>query len=61
MSNLKLDAILGASPKLLNLNQDTPQRKLLFWSNRYKIEIVITSLTEMPQLPNFGHMATSTI
>ena len=61
MSNLKLDAIPGASPKLLNLNQDTPQRKFLFWSNHYKIEIVITSLTEMPQLPNFDHMATSTI
>ena len=39
----------------------TPRRKRLFWSNPYKIEVVITSLIEMPQLPNFGHMNTSTI
>ena len=32
-----------------------------FWSNPYKIEIIITSLTEMLELLNFGHMTTSTI
>ena len=33
-----------------------------FWLNCYKIEvIIITFLIEMLQLPNFGHMATSTI
>ena len=32
-----------ASPKLFNLNQDHPQKKRFFWSNPYKIEIVITS------------------
>ena len=32
-----------------------------FWSNPYEIKVVIVSLTEMLQLPNFGHMNTSTI
>ena len=32
-----------------------------FWSNPYKVEVIITSLIEMLQLPNFGHMTTSTI
>ena len=32
-----------------------------FWSNPYKIGVVITSLIEMLQLPNFGHITTSTI
>ena len=30
-----------------------------FWSNPYKIEVMITSLIEMLELPNFGHMTTS--
>ena len=52
----------SVSPKLLNLNQDhtTPLKKWLF-SNPYKIEVMITFLTEMLELPNLGHMATSTI
>ena len=37
----------------------TPQKKCFFWSSPYKIEIMITSLTE--KLPNFGHMNTHTI
>ena len=51
----------SASPKLLNLNQDHPSKKAIFWSNLYKIEIMITFLIEMLQLSNFGHMTTSTI
>ena len=51
----------GASPKLLNLNQDHPSKKQFFWSNPYKIEVMITFLIEMLQLPNFGHMTTSII
>ena len=31
------------------------------WSNLYKIDIIITSLTEMLELPNFGHMTTFTL
>ena len=53
--------ITSASPKLLNLNQDHPSKKAVFWPNPYKIEIMITSLIEMLELPNFGHMTTSTI
>ena len=32
-----------------------------FWSNPYKIEVMITSLTEMIDLPNFGHMIPFTL
>ena len=31
-----------------------------FWSNPYKIEVMIASLTEMLELPNFGHMTKTT-
>ena len=31
------------------------------WSNPYKIEVMKTSLIERLELPNFGHMTTSTI
>ena len=51
----------SASPKLLNLNQDHPLKKRFLRSNPYKIEVVITSLIQMLELPNFGHMNTSTI
>ena len=37
-------------------------KQVVFWSNPYKIEvIIITSLIEVLLLPNFGHMTTSTI
>ena len=45
----------------MNLNQDHPSKKCFFWSNPYKIEIMITSLIEMQGLLNFGYMTTSTI
>ena len=54
-------AIPSASPKLLNLNQDHPSKKSFFWSNHYKIEVMITFLVEHLELANFGHMTTSTI
>ena len=53
--------IPNASPKLLNLNQDHASKKQFFRSNPYKIDVMITSLIEMLQLPIFGHMPTSTI
>ena len=37
----------SASPKLLNLNHDHPQRKQFFWSNPYKIQVMITFLREL--------------
>ena len=40
----------NASPKLLNLNQDHPsKKKQFFWSNPYKIEVIITFVIEMLQ------------
>ena len=53
--------ITSASLKLLNLNQDHPLKKQFFWSNPYKIEVMITSIMEMLVLPNFGYITTSTI
>ena len=46
----------------MNLEPRPTLKKMgFFWSNPYKIEGVITSLIEMLELPNFGHMITSTI
>ena len=50
---------VSASPKLTNLNQDHPSKKVVFLVISYKIE-VITSLIEILEFPNFGHMNTST-
>ena len=38
-----------------------PQKYWCTWSNPYQTEFMITSLTVMLQLPNFGHMNKSTI
>ena len=46
----------SASPKFLNLNQDYTSKKRFFCSNLYEIEVMTTSLVEMPELPYFGHM-----
>ena len=51
----------SARPKLLDLNRDHPSKKQFFWSNPYKIEVMITSVIQMLELPNFGHMTTSII
>ena len=51
----------SASPKLLNCNQDHPSKKVFFWSNPYKMEVMITSLIEVLQLLNFDPIPTSTI
>ena len=59
MQNYKI--ILSASPNLLNLNQEHPSKNCFFWSNSYKIEVTITSLIEIPELPNFGHITSDTI
>ena len=62
-SNFK--AIPKAIPKLLS--QEHPSEKLIFlWSSPYKTEIIVIIkiviiLTEMLEIPNFGHMTTSTI
>ena len=41
--------------------KNTFQKSVFFWSNPYKIEVVITSLIEMLELPNFADMTRSTI
>ena len=46
--------------KLQTLNQDHPSKNWFFWSNPYKIEVLITPLIETLELPNFGHMTTYT-
>ena len=44
-------AISSAGPKLLNLNQDYFSKKRFFWPNLYKIEVFITFLIKMLELP----------
>ena len=58
-SNVK--TIPSASPRLLHLDQKYPQKNCFFWTNPYEIEVMITSLIEMLQLPNFDHMTTTAI
>ena len=43
------------SPKISILKQDHSSKKVVFCPNPYKIEVMITSLIEMLELPNFGH------
>ena len=46
----------------MSCNQDHASKKLVFcWSHPHKTQIMIISLVEMLELPNFGHMTTSTI
>ena len=51
----------SASPKLLNLDEDRSSKRWFSWSNPYKIELMIISLTEMLELAIFDHMTTHTI
>ena len=49
----------SASPKLLNFNKDHPSKKRFFWSNPYKIEVMITSLitnARVTKLCSCGHI-----
>ena len=48
-------------PNYWTWTKATLQKKLFFCSNSYEIEVMITSLIEMLELPNFGHMTKSTI
>ena len=53
--------IYTASLKLLKLNHVHPSKNLVFSVKFLKIEVMVTSLMETLELPNFGHMITSTI
>ena len=46
----------SASLRLLYLNQEHTSENYVFWSNPYKIKVMITSLIIILELPNFGHM-----
>ena len=48
-------------PNYWTWTKATSQKRLFFWSNSYKIGVMITSLIEILELPNFGHMTASTI
>ena len=45
---------LVPTPNYWTWARTTPQKKQYFWSNPYKMEIMITSLIEMLELPNHG-------
>ena len=51
----------SVSPKLLISNQNHSSKKQFFWTNTYKLDVMINSLIEMLELPNLDHMTTSTI
>ena len=54
--------VIGRHPAEIQKEKKAPlKKKWFFWSKPYKIEVLITSLIEIPELPNFGHMVTSTI
>ena len=52
---------LAPVPNYWTSTRTTTQKKQFFWSNPYKLEVVITSLIKMLEWPNFGHMNKSTI
>ena len=51
---------LLAVPEYLIWTNATPQIKWFFWPNPFEIDVMITSLIELLELTNFGHMTTST-
>ena len=48
-------------PNYWTWTKTTPQKKEIFCSNLYKIEVTITFLIEISELPNFDHLVTSAI
>ena len=52
---------LAPGPNYWTWTKTTPRKKGHFWSNSYEIEVMITSLIEMLELPYFGQITTSTI
>ena len=52
---------LAPVPNYWSWNRSTPQKNRFFWSNPYKIKVMITSLIVMLELPNFGHMTSFTV
>ena len=52
---------LVSVPNYWTWTKSTPQKNWFFWSNPYKIDIMMTSVIHMLELPNLGHMTTSWI
>ena len=52
---------LVSVPNYWTWTKTTPQKKWFIWSNGYKLEVMINSLIEMLELPNFSQVTTSTI
>ena len=52
---------LVSIPNYWTWTKSTIQKYWFFWSNPYKTEVPTTSLIQMLELPNFGHMTTSTM
>ena len=47
--------------QIIELEATAPLKKLFSWSHYYKIEVMITNLIEMLELPNFHYMTTSKV
>ena len=47
--------------KIIQLKPRATLKKCFFWSNLYKIEVMITSLIKILELPNIGYTTTFTI
>ena len=60
-SSVFLSLYLVPVPNYWAWIKTTLQKMRFFWSNSFKIDVLITSLIEMLELPNFGHMKTFTI
>ena len=51
---------LALVPNYWTWNKNISQKNWFSWLNPYEIEVMITSLKETLDLPNFGHMITCT-
>ena len=47
--------------RFIELEPQSPLKKSSLWSNPYKIEVMITSLTERLELPDLDHMTPFTL
>ena len=51
-----LPVFLLSVPNYWTWTRTTPRKKWFLWSNPYKLEVSITSVREMLELPNFGQV-----
>ena len=60
-TGVKFQGHTQCQSQIIELQLTAPLKKLFFLVNLYKIDVMITSLIEMLELPNFDHMINSTI